>query len=403
MLKKSICTFCVILLCLPLLSGCWDSLDIEKSATILGIAIDKVESGDAQETGKITHFDEDDLTEEMIRLTAQISVPGRIPLGPETGGGGGEQEPVWVLRAIGHTIDDAMLNLQQELADEIFLGHLRIIVVSEEIAREGVERFNDFLRRQPEVRRTTWMVVSKEEAARYMEVAPKLERVPGLYVTAMVDNAVDLGKFPNDFAGIFWSHLSSKGQDGYLPYLKIKDEDNIEIEGLSYFKGEKMIGVIDPIEIGLFMGAINQKQGGYGAFIQVPDTKERVLVRAERRNTKTKTAIKDGKPEVHLRIRYEGEIEEKTVGNINIDDPKIIQKIEKQATKETTAALKKLIAKLQEEESDIFGFGERIRAEHPSYWNKQVKTKENWHNIYKDIDIHVEMTTHIRRVGMKEK
>lgn len=74
----------------------------------------------------------------MIRLTAQISVPGRIPLGPQTGGGGGEQEPVWVLSSYGHTIDDALLNLQQELADELFLGHLRIIVVNEKLAKKAL-------------------------------------------------------------------------------------------------------------------------------------------------------------------------------------------------------------------------------------------------------------------------
>ncbi|MEK3886499.1 Ger(x)C family spore germination protein [Bacillus sp. FSL K6-3431] len=405
MFGKSMCPFYVILFCIPLLTGCWDSIDIEKRATVLGLAIDEADPEAAEKEDYITHFRQNlpRSDQDMIRLTAQISVPGRIPLGPQTGGGGGEQEPVWVLSSYGHTIDDALLNLQQELADELFLGHLRIIVVNEKLAKKGIERFNDYLRRQPEVRRTAWMAVSKEEASKYMEIAPKLERVPTLYLTSMVSNAVDLGKFPHDDVGIFWRNLSSKGQDGYLPYLQIKGSENVEIKGLAYFNGNKMQGTIDPIEIGGHMSVIGEKEGGYGAFVSVPGTEEKVLVRAERRKSKMKTTIKDGKPVIRIKIRYESEIEEKENHKIKLNDPKIIQQIEKQATKDTTKSLVNLIKKMQKEKSDIFGFGEHIRAKHPAYWRKVVKTKENWRNIYKDVEVHIEMDTHIRRVGMKAK
>ncbi|MEW9668532.1 hypothetical protein [Ammoniphilus sp. 3BR4] len=72
----------------------------------------------------------------MIRLTVQIAIPGRIPLGPGEGGGGGEK-PVWVLDVVGHTIGDALSNLQQQVADRLFFGHLRVIAVSEAVAILG--------------------------------------------------------------------------------------------------------------------------------------------------------------------------------------------------------------------------------------------------------------------------
>ncbi|CAM4013076.1 Ger(x)C family spore germination protein [Lederbergia lenta] len=404
MLSKSLGSLCVILLTIPFLSGCWDSLDIEKRATVLGLAIDKIDS-DSLNEDHITHFPNTlpNSDQEMIRLTAQISVPGRIPLGPQSGGGGGEQEPVWVVTANGHTLEDALLNLQQELADELFLGHLRIIVISEELAKEGIERFNDYLRRQPEVRRTAWMAVSQEEAAKYMEVAPKLERVPTLYLTYMVKNAVDLGKFPKGDIGIFWRSLSSKGQDAYLPYLKIKGSQNIEMKGLSFFKDDKMKGIIDPIEIGSYMSVLGYSEGGYGAFIKVPGTEESVLVRAVRRKSRMKSTIKNGKPVIRIKIQYESEIVENENDTIKLDNSKLLRQIEKKATKDVTNSLNNLIRKMQEEESDIFGFGEQIRAKHPTYWRKKIKSKENWRKVYKDLEVHVDMNTHIRQVGMKAK
>ncbi|MFS0614712.1 Ger(x)C family spore germination protein [Lederbergia ruris] len=403
MRPKSIFAFFTIFLLTPLLGGCWDSMDIEKRATVLAIAIDKVDPSEKKEESYISHFPGSLPRDgEMLQLTAQVSVPGRIPLGPETTGGG-EQEPVWVLTAVGHTVDDALLNLQQELADQLFLGHLRVLVISKEIAQEGVKEINDYFRRNAQVRRTTWMVISEEKAAKYMKIAPKLERVPALYLTDMVSNAEQLGKLPSADMGIFWRTLSSKGQDGALPYLKIHKEENIAIKGFAYFYEDKMKGIIEPIEIGNLMSVLGEKEGGYGAFYTVPGSDDKVLVRAIRRYSRMKTSIKNGKPEIRVKIRYETEIDEDAKNKVNLGSVKLIKKIEKRASKDITTSLKRLIQKMQKEESDIFGFGEHVRAKQPAYWNKHVKTKEKWRQVFKDIDIEIEMDVQIQQSGIKAK
>lgn len=393
---------CIMIFTLPLLSGCWDSLDIEKRATVLALAIDKAEQ--EEDDMGITYLkDNADIEgKDLIRLTAQIAVPGRIPLGPQTGGGGGESEnPVWVLSVVGSSLDAALLNLQQELADPIFLGHLRVIIVSEEIAKEGINRFNDYLRRQPEIRRTSWLAISEEKAANYMKVAPELERVPALYLIRTLENTVRLGKFPKNPIALFWRVHTSKGQDAYLPYLVIKKGSNINLEGLAYFKGNSMKGVIKPIEIGLLMAIINEGKGGYGAFYKIPGTNKRVLLRAMKRDSKIKSTIKNGVPEFFIKVQYQNEVDESDKAKIN--DPKMIQKLEHIFNEEVKEAFDNLIKKMQEEESDIFGFGEYIRAKHPIYWRENVKTSENWHEIYKDLNIQVEVESQIDRTRMKAK
>lgn len=393
----------LLFLLVPLLTGCWDSREIEKRAVILAIGIDRA-GPDAEEQEENVGHKEERIPipeEQMIELIAQIAVPGRIPLGPQTGGG--EQKPVLVVHVFGHTIEDAMLNLQQEISDEVFLGHLRVIVLNEEVAKDGVNRFNDYLRRNPEIRRTASLVVSKEKASTYMEMVPELERVPSLYLATMVENLVELGKFPESFIGLFWSILSSKGQDGYLPYFKIKGKETIQINGLAYFKGDKMVGKTTPPEIGSFMAGIGEEEGGYGAFVEVPDTDEVVLVRAMERKTRIKATLKNGKPHILVKVRYESNIDEKESLDIDIKTDEDIRSLEKAFSKRTSQTLRDLISKTQKAKSDIFGFGEHFRAKFPRYWSKNVKTKENWQNIYENLSVDVEIATHIRRVGMKAK
>src|SRR5690606_9526301 len=108
----------------------------------------------------------------MIRVAAQIAVPGRIPLGPGEGGGS-TNKPVWILEAVGHTLDDAMLIMQQQVSDQLFYGHLRVIVVSESFARLGMSNLNDYFRRHPEVRRLAWLAVTKGKAEPFMKTAPE--------------------------------------------------------------------------------------------------------------------------------------------------------------------------------------------------------------------------------------
>jgi spore germination protein KC len=388
---------------IPLLTGCWDSKEIEQRANVLAIGIDKASEKDRKQEDEVSHLSKKYPIpdEEMIKVTAQIAVPGEIPLGPQQPGG--SVKPVLVVEVVGHTLEDAILNLQQEVADEVFLGHLRIIVLSEEIARTGTARFNDFLRRNPEIRRTASLVVSKESASKYMNIIPELERIPSLYLADMVDNLSAIGKFPPSFIGLFWTIYSSKGQDPYLPYLQLKGKSTIQLNGLAYFNKDKMVGKTNPLEIGIFMAVRGIGRGGYGAFAEVPGSDESVLVRAVSRNTRTKVMLKNGRPHVSIKVQYESEIDEKESAKIQLSDSAVLKKIEKETSKNTKKAIDKLIAKTQKTKSDIFGFGEHFRAKLPQYWNKNIKTKDKWDEIYQNVTFDVKVDSHIRRVGMKSK
>jgi spore germination protein KC len=54
-------------------------------------------------------------------------------------------------------------------------------------------------------------------------------------------------------------------------------------------------------------------------------------------------------------------------------------------------------------QSDIFGFGEQVRAKKPGFWRKHVKNKEGWEAMYADIKVDVNVECRIRRIGMKAK
>lgn len=400
---RMVCMAAIAILNMLLISGCWDRSEIEERAVVLAIAVDVAQDDSKNGIEEISYIK--GITplppESKVRVTAQIAVPGRIPLGPGEGTGGGKR-PVWVLEAVGHSVNDAMTVLQQEVADRLFLGHLRVIVISEEYARSGMGNLNDYLRRNPEVRRLAWLLVSKGEASKLMEAAPELERVPALYLLSTMDHAVEMGKYPNEFIGNFWIKMSSQGREANLPYIETKKKDNVQISGLAYFKGDRMIGVTEPLEIGFYMGLTGVSEGGYTAFVQLPGSEETALFKATNRRTNIEVGLQEGRPHVNVNVILEGNITEKSQDEAaSVSNDRIISELSERLSQDLVKSQKQFIANMQAEGSDIFGFGEYFRAKEPQYWNHEIRDKETWQENFKEIAIDLDVQVYIRRVGSK--
>lgn len=402
---KSVKLSCILLLTVPFLTGCWDRLEIEERAVVLGISIDLAESGAEQEEEEVSHLRGSFPTPEeaMIRVAAQIALPGRIPLGPGEGGGGneGSGQTVWVIDVVGHSIDDALMNLQQQISGKLFFGHLRVIVVSEAMAKSGLQNLNDYLRRNSEVRRMVWMMIAKGNAKKFMTASPKLERVPSLYLLSTLDYAVKLGKFPNDYVGLYWSNSSKKGQEGFLPYVAMMKAQNINLLGMAYFKGDKMAGVTKPFEIAGYMGIKGLNPAGYRGVIGLKGGS--VMIVATHRESKFDVRIENGRPYFKVYVQTEINLEEKINEQILLENEDVLKSIEEQNKKALKKTYEKLIKQTQGKGSDIFGFGEYLRAKKPRYWDQKIRSKERWQEAYKDVEIEVSVNTRVRRVGMKAK
>ncbi|MEK4008826.1 Ger(x)C family spore germination protein [Paenibacillus sp. FSL H3-0333] len=401
-LPRTLALLLLLTIASPLLSGCWDQVEIEDRALVLGLSIDKIPADDTQKEDRVTHIHDNSLPTEMISVTAQIAVPGRVPLGPGTGGSAGEGKtsPVWVVSVRGISLDDAMNNLQQQIADPRYLVHLRIIIISEEIARGSLAELNDYLRRNPEIRRRTWLLVSEGRASAFMDVNPPLQRVPTLYILSMMEKSVSSGKFPRDYIGTFWSADSRWGQSAYLPYVALRNKDNILIKGLAYFSGGRMVSKTAPIEIGGFMAMQGMDPGGYSTLLRTQELGI-VMTKINERFTRTRSYIKDGKPYLSYEIFLEGDLDEHYSSDIPVNSPQKLHEIERDFEQQIQTVLTGLVKQTQQDHSDIFGMGEQIRSHHPAYWRKHIHGKNDWESLYSSVGVDIRLTLHIRRVGLK--
>lgn len=378
-----------------LATGCWDRIEIEERGAILALAIDPVPIDSADNaTGPAAKGGTSG-----YRLTAQVAIPGKIPLGPGGGEGGtASDKPVLIVTATGKTVGDAMNVLQQKLAEKLFLGHLRVIIVNQQLAEtQDMHTIQDYLRRNAEVRRLAWLLISQGDASAVMAASPKLERLPTLYLVSTMDHAVELGKIPNVFIGNYWSTLSSQGQDPVLPLISVKGKDQINLEGLAVFKGPKMVGQLEPLEVAAFMEITGVKRAGYSFSFPLPgDPGHSVAMRGVTRSSRIKLRTVNGMPAFDIYGRTEANVEENT-GMVPVSQ------VYPQLTREATMSLQqgqvKLIKKMQNLKTDPFGFGEYVRGMNTTYW-RHISSRDKWDEEFARVPIHVYVNVYIRRNGM---
>lgn len=400
---KKLFLLTLMIMTLLFLTACWDRYELEERANILGIAVDYADESTEDFTiPEVSHLKGKfpGNNKKLYKITAQLAVPGKIKLGPEGDSSGGSGETSWILETVGYTMKDALLNLQQQLAEKLYLGHLQIVIVNSEIAKDGLEDINDFLRRDYEVRRTAWMAITEQKASKVLQTAPPMQTVPALYLSQTLDNAMRFGKLPKGYLGKFWVDLDDVGVDGNLPLIKVIERDRIMVTGVAYFIDDNMVSKMSPIELGGYLAMRERNPGGYTVAVSTDDGGV-YLVESLRRDSKINITIEDGKPNAVINVEIEGQIEEETKANdLGL---KKLEEVELKVNDLANQVFNEEIKSWQEKGADLLGIGARVRAFHSKYWHQEVETEERWREIYKEMDIQVKVDFKIERTGMDWK
>lgn len=355
----------VISLCF-ILTGCGNYAELDKLAIVTGVAIDK---------------DGDDY--EISYLVANS------PKG-QTSSKEGEAKTT-VYSGTGETIPDAAMIIEQKSPKKIYLGHVNVVIISEEIAKDGFFKVADWLFRNPETRKQFYLLLAKDEKAKnIIKIISPLESFPSQSIATLLESNRDsISASTTTTYNNFVGYVLEQGADPIVPTITIKgdvkegsDQSNIEtteptaylaLGPLAIFKEDKLVGYVKAKESELINLIQNKiKEIKYTLNYNDDD------ITIDSYNLKTKLSLKD-EWHVNLNITGTGNIYNIN-SDIDISDPKEIEKIEKKWNKSLQKSLKKLIKKMQNKyKSDIFGFGNKIYSTYPQKWNQ---VKDEWNDKY---------------------
>ncbi|WP_070121006.1 Ger(x)C family spore germination protein [Bacillus marinisedimentorum] len=386
----------IILAAAVFLTGCWNRRELNELAIGVAIGIDKQDEG--------------------YKFTAQIINPGKVA-GKEAGGD--SRTNVQTFIGEGKTLFDAWRNLTREAPRKMYFTHVQVVVIGEELAREGITRPLDPMLRDHEFRQDYYLLITSENqrAETAMNILTSLEEVPALKITGMLEassknNGVGtiytldevVGDLVSDGKELALSGILVEGDPEEGETLSSLEQSNLSskllINELGIFKEDRLIGWLEAED----SKAYNYTQGN------VKSTSEQIKCNDEGKgiisievlenNTKIKTEIKDNVPEAVINVDIKG-----NVANVecekDLTDNKELEKLEKQFEKHTKKIIEHLIEIVQtKKKTDIIGIGEAVHKYNPKYWKKN---KQKWEEIYPETKITVNVNASIQHIGATGK
>ncbi|MFW5988427.1 MAG: Ger(x)C family spore germination protein [bacterium] len=382
---KKIILFLIIASISLLNTGCWDLNDIDTRAIVTAIAIDFVESIPE------SYYD----NTEMIQLTAQIAIQQKLG-GGSAGNTTMGEESVWNVSVVGRNVSMALMHLERILQYEVFLGHIRMLVLSEDIAREGVNRHLNYFRNNPEFRRLSYILVSKGKAEDILNTYPETATIHGIYLRDFIENEVKKGNLPKIPFYEFIVRLVDRSIDP-VTVMVDRNKNQIKIAGLAVFQGERMVGHLNVEDSWNFIQLSEKMVASLEVVRDVKTELGGVTINFSGFKSSLRPRINDDNS---ITFVYDVQLEGESVSQeIATDYANSIffNELENRVNKEFKREKEVLFYKVQNKfEADIFGFGQMVKAYYPKRWAEI----ENWREEFKNVNLIVRPSTQIRRIGM---
>jgi spore germination protein KC len=341
------------------------------------------------------------------KVSVQVVQPGEVAAKKE-----GQGAPVTLYQAEGATIFEAIRKMTTDSPRKIYAAHLRIVVISEDMAREGITQVLDLLSRDYELRTNFYLLVAKGTTAENtLRILTPLEKNPANKLFQSTETsekvwaptrAITLDEFITDFvsdgkhpviSGIEVIGDIKKGQS--LENIKeIRPETLLKIDGLAVFKKDKLIGWLNEEQSKVYnyitdnvkstVGHITCPQGGL------------VTLEVFHSKSEIKGSVQNRIPRIDLELNIEqnvGEVQCK----IDLTKAATIQELEQISQQKLQTMLQNTIQTVQKKyKVDIFGFGEAIHRSNPQAWKS---LKADWDDDFTDLKVHVKVNVKIKRLG----
>ncbi|MCS7461561.1 Ger(x)C family spore germination protein [Paenibacillus doosanensis] len=371
------------LLLLLVLTGCWDRLEIEERIFVLAVSVDK---------GKTRHqgLSDYDLT---VQLAEPKALSGKTP--------SNHVEPVWNVSVTGPSLFDCMRTLATRVARVPFYEHLQVVIISEELAKEGVERPMDLFLRDHELRRKTSLIITQGKAKDVLEVHHKLLPVTGLYLSRLTKESIrKTAKMPrHSTIGTFSSNYRAN-RNSVLTRVEPR-KNQVKMAGGAVLNKDKFAGWLEDADVRGYRWVVGSVQAGNYVVVNNEENGKQehpinhTTYEVKNMRSIIKPGLRNGKPCFTVQIRSEGHIGEDGLTSSPTNEE--VKNVEHLLNLQIKKDIERIVRKMQKQFGlDIFGFGEQMRRHEHAYWKKHEK---EWDEVFKTAEVDIRVDTSVRRIG----
>jgi spore germination protein KC len=396
-MKREIAISLSLLLCVTVLSGCWSKKELTDLAFVIAVGIDKTKDG-------------------KFAVTFQVVNPGNVAGARQHGGDSGGV-PVSIYKATGDNLIEASRKASKKLSRLTYYAHTNLVVISEEVAKEGVDGLFDALERNSQFRATAMVVITRHHSAEdVLKILTPIDKIPANQIIKTLQFSEKIwGQTMNVDVGDVINDLASSGKAPIISGVEIvgsvqkgerqtsvqasEPDARLNVNGLAMFKDDKLVGWLNGKAARGVLWILDKIEQTEITF-EWKQKKEAVAYKVVRAKTSVAAHMKKGKPSISIHIQAEGDIGE-TLVPVDFTNPRQIFALEKKAEESIKKEVVKAVEEAKKAKTDIFGFGDVVYRSYPQQWKMM---KSNWSDRYfPQLEVNVTADAFIRRTGLRTK
>ncbi|MGI8317126.1 Ger(x)C family spore germination protein [Halobacillus mangrovi] len=363
-----------IILCLVLLTGCWDQRQFKDIKLVLAIGFDQNENGEIQETVTIP--------------TIQRS------------GDGPTSELIKVVTTSADTPREARDYTDQMVAESFDPSKSKIILLGEALAKDSIQPVFDQFYRNPNNNLNAYIAIIDGKAEDAIRLTPNNETSFSNYASGLLEGLVKSTHSTGENIETLHGELLEPGVDFAVPLLKVEEEKELlNFIGLALFHNDAYSGVYIPAHHTSLLMLLEGRRGKITSITEkVADEEENhvrkyITVRVMKNVHDIKVKVNGDQVTANINVNLKVRVVEYPRNHLT--DKKTIKKLNKKLSELLTEHSKEVIAKVQEANSDVFYIGRKVHAYHPEYWNKV-----NWEEEFPNINIVPDVKVKIIQYGV---
>lgn len=355
--------------------GCWNYREIDEMAIVSGIAVDK---------GINKKYL---VTLEIVELTGGTDIK-QLPRTVSTEG---------------DSMFDAVRNEIAFIGKKAYFSHAKLVIVSQEVAREGIVKVIDWFSRDTETRENIYLLVSKNETAKeILEGKQITNEVLSFQLDKMLQNQESLEKAPSGDIRDFINNLSTEWACHVVPAISIENvngERRPEIMGAAIFRTDKFLGFLDALDTQTMLFIQNKVRGGV-IYSEEKIGDSYAILEIFKSKTKINPVIDVNNITMEVNINITAALDE-VDGTANLLEGEGSKKLEQYFEDMLNNRAAKFVKEIQTKYgTDIFGFGEKLYEDESGFWKR---IRNNWDEEFENLKVKVNTNIKIKNSAQLAK
>ena len=368
-MKKFLYLIIICTICLFSLTGCYKQIGIDKFYYIIALGIDSSDNN-------------------LLKISVQT-----INNSSSSDSSSFPSTNYKIYSAEAETIDSAITILNNYLDKKINLSHCSAIVISETLARDGIQTYFNTFSNNTELRDSCKLLISSSTA---YDVLDKVSNSGEIFSSRLYDyltNSTSYTGYTIDSTfGTLFQALENNYKQPSAIYTKTS-ENTIQNFGIAVFKEDKMVGTLDSLDTISHLIVTNELNNCMLTIPHPSEENEKIDIDFKLyKKTKISIDIINNSPFISLDIFPEGTI--RSSGNhLDYSNNSNFENVEKSLNTYLENIIKTYLYKISKEyDSDISGFSGKFSSK---FLTEKDFQKQHWDKIFKDSFFKINIHTRI--------